>query len=1025
MKSFSQLNNIVGWTVFAIATIVYSLTAEPTGSLWDCGEFIAAANKLQVVHPPGAPLFLLIGRMFTWVAEMFFPENPEKIAHAVNIMSGVCTAFAVMFVCWATTILGKLTLVGRNGTLDSGQTIAVLGAGLIAGLSSTFATSVWFSAVEGEVYAMSTFFTAMVFWAVLKWYNLPDNKDADRWLIFAAYMAGLSIGVHLLSLLTFPALALFYYFKKYENNITYRGMIVSLIAGTGILVLVQGIVILRLPKIGSAFELFFVNSLGMPYGSGLIFFILALIGLLVYGLHYTHQRIQPNLQKGLVAFAMILVGFSTYGVVFIRANANTPINMNNPSDVFSLVSYLNREQYGDRPLLRGPHYNANPTGTESEDRYGPVNGRYEVIDQKIDYTYDSKDMMFFPRVGHYDKKEYHHEWMKAHGKSITGKPSGADNLRFLFKYQIGWMYMRYFLWNFSGRQNGEQGYYSWVSKSGHAFTGIKMIDQVWTHNQNALPDTMKNHKARNTYYLLPLIFGLFGLFFFARRNRNDFYGTLVLFVMTGLAIIIYSNQPPSEPRERDYVLVGSFMVFTIWIGFGVIALWNIFREKLNLNTNVSAIGAIALVLSAPLIMGFENWDDHNRGEHKGSRDYAINFLESCEKNAIIFTHGDNDTYPLWYVQEVEGIRTDVRVVNLSLLAVDWYIDQLRRKINESPAIKMSIPKEAYRGNKRNSLMYSGRDYIGKYSTIQDVVKWMGEDHPLPLQNGSQTESFIPVKEMVIPVDKAKVIANGTVDTTENIVIQDQIRFSLGEKTSRLIKDEIAILDIIASNNWERPIYFAVTCRPEKTLGLSDYLQLEGMSLRLVPVKTASDGNLGFIGSGRIAAEKTYDNIMNKFKWGNFDKKDLFVDRSYLPSVLSTRLAFFRLTRHYINVGQKDKAGQVLDKYFASYPHMNFPYDYNVMMLINEYYRGGMPEKAKPHVKILANELAQYMNFYQSLNSDDLAAFRYEVQQTQRTIDNVYNVVGQNDEAFKKEIQGILNPYKVQQAPVEGVVPPGQ
>lgn len=1023
MKSFNQLNNILGWTVFAIAAIVYALTAEPTGSLWDCGEFIAAANKLQVVHPPGAPLFLLVGRMFTWVAEIFFPDDPAKIAHAVNIMSGICTAFGVMFIAWSTTILARLTLVGRKGTLDSGQTIAVLGAGLVAGLSSTFATSVWFSAVEGEVYAMSTMFTTMVFWIILKWYQLPDTKDADRWLILAAYMAGLSIGVHLLSLLTFPALALFYYFKKYEKN-TYQGMIIAMAIGTAALVLIQGIVILRLPKIGSAFELFFVNSLGMPYGTGLAFFILTLIGGLVYGLYYTHENLKPNLQKALIAFAMVLVGFSTYGVVYIRANANTPINMNNPSDVFSLVSYLNREQYGTRPLIRGPHYNAAPTGTDSEDRYGPVDGKYEIVDKKISYTYDSKDMMFLPRRGHYDKKQYHHEWMKAHGKGITGKPTGADNMRFLFKYQVTWMYWRYFLWNFSGRQNGEQGYYPWVSKSGHAFSGIKAIDEAWTYNQDAIPDTIRNHKARNTYYLLPVIFGLFGLFFFARRNRNDFYGTLILFIMTGLAIIIYSNQPPSEPRERDYVLVGSFMVYTIWIGFGVVALWDIFKNKLNLNTNVAAIGALLLVLTAPVIMGFQNWDDHDRSSHQGSRDYAINFLESCEKNAIIFTHGDNDTYPLWYVQEVENVRTDVRVVNLSLLAVDWYIDQLRRKVNTSPAIKMTIPKAAYRGNKRNSLMYSGKDYMNKYANIQDIVKWMGEDHPLPLQNGTQTESFIPVKEIRIPVDRAKVIANGTVDTSENVTILNEIRFSLGKERSRLIKDEIAILDIIASNNWERPIYFAVTCKPDKTLGLRDYMQLEGMALRLLPVKTKSDGNLGFIGSGRIAADKTYDNIMNKFKWGNFDKEDLFVERSYLPSVLSMRLTFFRLARHYINIGQNEKAGQVLDKYFQSYPHMNFPYDYNIMMIINEYYRGGMPEKGKPHVKILANELAQYMNFYRSLDADDLGSFRYDLQQTQRTVDNLYRTVQSNDEAFRTEIQGMLSPYLTQQQP-EGIQPSGQ
>lgn len=1018
MKSFKQLNNVVGWLVFAIATVVYSLSAEPTGSLWDCGEFIAAAYKLQVVHPPGAPLFLLIGRMFAWVAEIVAPDNPAAIAHAVNIMSGICTAFAAMFVCWTTTILAKLTLVGRGEELEGGAAIAVLGAGLAAGLTTTFSTSIWFSAVEGEVYAMSTFFTAMVFWAMLKWYQLPDNKDADRWLVFVAYMAGLSIGVHLLSLLTFPALALFYYFKKYDS-VTLKGVLLSLASGVGLLVLIQAIVILRLPKIGSAFELVFVNSFGLPYGSGLWFFIILLVGGLVYGLRVAHQKFRPNLQKAVVAMSMVLVGFSTYGLVFIRANADTPINMNNPSDVFSLVSYLNREQYGDRPLLRGPAYDAQPVGTDSEDRYGPVDGRYEVVDQKISYKYNPADMMFFPRRGHYDKAEYHKEWMKAHGRNANDSPNQVDNFRFLFKYQVSWMYWRYFMWNFVGRQNGEQGYYPWVSKSGHAFSGIQPIDEMWTYNQSEIPDTIKNHQARNTYYFLPLIFGLFGLMFFYRKNKNDFFGTLVLFIMTGLAIIIYSNQPPNEPRERDYVLVGSFMVYSMWIGFGVIALWDIFKSKLKLNSNVAAVGALALVMTAPAIMGFQNWDDHNRGEHTASRDYAINFLESCEKNAIIFTHGDNDTYPLWYAQEVENIRTDVRVINLSLLAVDWYIDQLRRKINDSEAIKMTIPEAEYRGSKRNSLLYANKDYLPKYASIQDVVKFMAESHPLPLQNGTQTESLFPVKEISIPVDRAKVIANGTVDTTEAVTIQNSINFVV--KKSRLIKDEIAILDIIASNNWDRPIYFAVTCRPEKTLGLDDYLQLEGMALRLVPVKTASNPQLGFIGSGRIAADKTFDNIMTKFKWGNFDKEALYVDRSYAPSVMSMRLTFLRLARHYIQTNQKDKAVEILDKYFAVYPHKTFPYDYNAFMLMGEYYRAGHPEKAKEHMMILAKESAQFMKFYASLSSQDLSAFGYDSQQTQRVIQQMNQLAGQNDEEFRKEIQAILAPY-IQAAPPQN--PPG-
>lgn len=1008
MNSFDQKKNLVGWLVFAIATAVYALSAEPTGSLWDCGEFIAGAYKLQVVHPPGAPLFLLVGRMFTLVAETLFPGNPANIAYAVNLMSGICTAFGAAFAAWSTIILAKLAIAGRErNDLTTGETIATLGAGLVAGLATTFTSSIWFSAVEGEVYAMSFFFTMLVFWSMLKWYNLPDNKDADRWIVFAAYMAGLSIGVHLLSLLTFPALALLYYFKKYDNH-TIRGGIISLVTGVGLLVLVQAIMILNLPQIGAGFDLFFVNSLGLPYGSGFMVFLALLIGAVVYGLYYAHQNVIPNLQKAVLAFAMVLVGFSTYGTILIRANANTPINMNAPADVFSLVSYLNREQYGDRPLLRGPHYAAGrPIRYDYEDRYAPVDGRYEVVDRKVTPVYNPADMIFLPRRGHIEKAQFHRAWTEYLRGSADAQPSQVDNVRFFVQYQLGWMYWRYFMWNFVGRQNGEQGYYPWDVKSGHWLSGVSAIDGGRLYNQSQLPETMKQHQARNTYYFLPFLFGLLGLVFFARSHRNGFLVTLMMFLMTGIAIIVYSNQPPNEPRERDYVLVGSFMVYCMWMGFAVVALWRLLMNKAKLPSTASAIVALGLVLTAPIIMGMQNWDDHSRSSHTGARDYAINFLESCEKNAIIFTHGDNDTYPLWYAQEVEGIRTDVRVVNLSLLAVDWYIDQLRRQVNTSPAIKMTMDPSDYRGFKRNQIMYAGQDALPPGSTIQSVVNFLAEDHPLPLQSGGQTETYLPTKTITIPAPKEQVLASGTVGVEDSAKIQD-IRFTINK--SSLIKDEAAILDIIASNNWERPIYFAVTCRPEKVLGLDDYLQLEGMALRLVPVKSASDRNLGFIGSGRIAPDHVYDNFMNKFKWGNFDKERLFVDRSYAPSVMSMRLVVLRLVRHYNQVGEKQKVGEVLDRYFEAFPHMNFPYDYNALMLIAEYYRAGLTEQAKEHVRILAQESVEHMNFYASISPDDLSSFSFEFQQTQNAINRLHQLVEANDEAFKTEMQTLLRPY---------------
>ena len=632
MISYKQLNNIIGWTVFAIATIVYSLTVERTGSLWDCGEFIAGAHKLQVVHPPGAPLFLMIGRMFIWVTSLItdVEAHPEHIAFAVNLMSGLCTAFAAMFVCWSTTILAKKSLVNNDDEMSSGEQFAIAGAGLVAGLATAFATSVWFSAVEGEVYAMSTFFTTSVIWCSLKWYQLPDTKDADRWLILATYLAGLSIGVHLLSLLTFPFIGILYYLKKWKDT-NFFGMLMGAAGGVVVLVVVQYFIILKLPGIGASFDKIFVNGFGLPYFSGFIFFILLLIGGLAFGLYYTRDKVKPDLHKVFVGLSMIMIGFSTYGTIVLRAQANTPINMNNPSDVYSFVSYLNREQYGDRPLLFGPHFQAQPVRQDIEDKYGPKDGQYEVVDRKITNIYRNADYMFFPRMGHFDREGPYRNWM---GRN-QGKPSSVDNFKFFFRYQINWMYWRYFMWNFVGRQNGAQGYFDGDPTSGNWMSGITAVDNLKLYNQDQLPESMRRHKARNHYYFLPLIFGLVGLFFFFGRNPKDAWATVGLFLMTGIAIILYSNQPPNEPRERDYVLVGSIFVFCMWIGMAVPAIYALLKDRLSLSGNIGAIVATALVFTAPFLMGSQNWDDHSRADHTGARDYASNFLNSCAKNQKI------------------------------------------------------------------------------------------------------------------------------------------------------------------------------------------------------------------------------------------------------------------------------------------------------------------------------------------------------------------------------------------------------
>ncbi|MFT4665882.1 MAG: hypothetical protein ACI8YQ_000933 [Polaribacter sp.] len=1005
MNSNKRLYNIAGWIVFAIAMTVYFFSVERTGSLWDCGEFITGAHKLQVVHPPGAPLFILIGRLFTFVAEIF-SDNPEDIAFSVNLMSGACTAMAATFICWVTIMMGKLTLVGREEEADSAQAISLAGAGIVAGLSTAFATSIWFSAVEGEVYAMSTFFTTLTFWAVIKWYSRPDVPESDRWLIFAVYCAGLSIGVHLLSLLTFPALGLFYYFKKYDNH-NIKGMALGVIGGLAFLVFIQKAIIVGIPKVWSLFELFTVNTMGLPFHSGIVPTVLLLVGLVYFGLKWAHDKRNALAQNLIVAATLVVIGFSTIGVVVIRANANTPINMNNPSDVFRLIPYINREQYGERPLLKGPHFNGSLKATNVTDRYGKVGDHYEYTEQKISQEWDPAGEMMFPRMGHMDpnRKPLYYQWM---GRT-SGNPTMGDNIHYFLRYQVGWMYWRYFMWNFSGRQNGEQGFNPHDLKSGHWISGIPFVDNTRLYDQGSMPESMLNDQARNRYFMIPLFLGLLGVFFHLKRRPNDFIGLLALFIITGIGIIIYSNQPPNEPRERDYVLAGSIFTFCIWIGMGVLALANILRTKVNLDMKMAGPIAIAVALSAPLLMGTQNFDDNSRRHHKGSRDYASNFLHSCDPNAIIFTYGDNDTYPLWYAQEIEGIRTDVRVVNLSLIAVDWYIDQLRRKVNNSPAIKMSIPKEAMYGKKRIQI-----PFIEKAETmsLKDALKWVGEDHPVPLQNGKSLESFLPTRNVYIPVNKRRVIENGTVSIKDTARIEDRISFNLG-KGNFLFKGDLAILDILASNAFERPVYFAVTCRPESLHGLDNYFELEGLSLRFIPVKSKGDRKYGMVGKGRVDLDSAYKNIMEKFSWGNFDKERLFVDRSYGPSIQTIRVSMMRLGEELLKAGDTKRAVDIVDKYFEAFPHMNFSFDGNTMIFINMYEQANQHEKALPQIRTLAKETEEQLQFLMyGLTPDELqAGFTQEFSNFQRVKNDLLRVARESgDKALEEELKAQFSPF---------------
>ncbi len=1007
MQSFKRFSNITGLTVLIVSFIVFLNSVEPTGSLWDCGEFILGAYKLQVVHPPGAGLFLIIGRIFAWIATLV-SDNPADIALAVNIMSALSTSVAAMLVSWITIMFGKLALVGRENVPTTSQNTALAFAGLASGLATAFSTSVWFSAVEGEVYAMSTMFTMLTLWAGTKYYFIDDEDVAKKWLILSIFASGMSVGVHLLSILTLPAIALLVYYKKYKEH-TLKGAFIAMLMGVLGIVFIMKFIIVGIPSLWKSMELFCVNSLGLPMQSGIVPTLIILVGLAYFALKFAHKKQNQILQIAAISTILVTVAFSMVGVVVIRANTDTPINMNVPSDPLRLLPYLNREQYGERPLLSGPHYDAEPVSVNKSERYGKVGDKYKVVDEKYEYVYASKDKMMFPRIGHTDsgRPDLHRMWRETLNGSSKGKPTMGYNLQFLLHYQVNWMYVRYFMWNFVGRQSADQGYYPWDVSKGNWISGIKAIDESRLYSMDNLPDTIKNDPSTNKYYFLPLIFGILGLVFHYRKRRSDFYTLLVLFIITGLGIIIYSNQPPNEPRERDYVLVGSFMTFCIWIGFGVLALYEMLSKKLS-GLSPALIAGL-LVLSAPVIMGFQNFDDHSRKGHYASRDYAANFLNSLQKDAIIFTYGDNDTYPLWYAQEVENIRRDVRVVNLSLIAVDWYINKLRNKVNDSPPLKLTLSEDQYRGKTNNQVFF---------------VNPRGEDMTLPLNifeafrrigdpaNVIQGQSFIPSRNFYLPIDKTKYSElpySGQIDSSEWV---DLIPFRFAESSNYILKDELAIMDVIASNFYTRPIYFAITCQPSKLLGLNDFTEMEGLALRITPTNVKVRSDLPSIyGFGDINTDTVYSNVMNKWTWGNFDKMKTFVDKSYMPEVQAMKLVMLRASRELLRQGETAKAKEMVNKYFEAFPHFNFPYDAGIISFIDVLIEAKDFENAKIHLNILATETKQFIDFYESQKSQKVfesfrSDFEYRLVAAQRIVEMADRV---DDDGFSKTIHDMIDP----------------
>lgn len=989
MQKTTQINNILGWLVFIIAAVTYFLTLEPTASWWDCSEFIISAYKLEVGHPPGAPIQMILGRFFT-----IFAPDPSKAAFMVNSMSALASAATIMLLYWSIVHLAKKLF--SSDELTSGEQVAVLGSGLVGALAFAFTDSFWFSAVEGEVYALSSFFTAAVFWAILKWEDVADQPNANRWLILIAYLVGLSTGIHLLNLLAIPAIGMVYYFKKYD--FTWKGAIVALIASIGILGGIQYVIIPGVPRVAFILDKMFVNGFGLSFNSGILFLVVAIIAASVWAIRYTQKKGKYIWNTAVTMVVVILIGYSSFALIIIRASANPPMNQNHPDNAFALLRYLNREQYGDRPLLYGQYFNAPAIATISEKpQYNQVDGKYKMTGTLAGGTkYDPNMETVFPRMYSSNSSyvQAYKEWGKIKGKPVRVresnevktlmKPTFVENMRFFFAYQLGHMYWRYFMWNFVGRQNDVQGHGSFAN--GNWISGIGFLDKPKIGPRDNLPDFMKNDPSRNTYYFLPLLFGLIGMFYQynqGKKGKEGFSLVMLLFIFTGIAIIVYLNQYPYQPRERDYAYAGSFYAFAIWIGLAVPALYALLQKIVKGVPGATALTVISLVL-VPGILASQNWDDHDRSGRYMTRDYAINYLESCAPNAILLTYGDNDTFPLWYVQEVEGVRPDVKIVNMSYLGMDWYITQQLWTTNDAPPIPFTFEKEKYYMGRMDAVLFNER--IKGSVELSEAMDFLGSDDvrtKVQVMSGEMMD-YLPTRDFHISVDKQKAIESGTVKPEDADLIVDKIEFKITK--SYIVKSEMAVLNMIAANNWQRPIYIDHSLLFTNNIFFTDYLQCEGLAYRFVPIKTPKSG----INVGRIDTDILYDHIMNKFVWGNINNPDIFIDEYNKKelNIIQIRYVFARLARALIEENKKDKALEVADKMFELFPNERIPLTYDSSPMVEVYYMMNEVEKANNLVRILSSNSFALLEYYLSLPANFVNAIDEEQNREMALLQNM-------------------------------------
>ena len=971
--NFNRVNNVVGWIVGLMACTVFVMTMEPTGSFWDCGEFVSSCYKLQIPHPPGAPLFILLGRVFI----ILFGDSPHTAARGVNFMSAIGSGLSILFLFWSITHFArKIVQKGNTQTdPDKHQTFMIMSAGVVGALAYTFCDSFWYSAVEGEVYATSAFFTALVFWAILKWEQNADKPGADKWIIFIFYMMGLAIGVHLLNLLTIPAIVMVYYLKRYKP--TTWGTIIAFVIGCAITGIVQKFVIQYTIKGAGEFDIFFVNSLHLPFFSGFGTFFVLLTALIVVGIRWAVRKKYYYLKLGLWSASFMLLGYSTYFTTMIRSNADPAVDMYNVDNPVSLEGYLGRDQYGDWPIVYGPDFTDQPPNIEAGDLYVKGPHEYEVAGKVNAQDWNNTPSAhIFPRMWNSsNERQEVNTYKKFSGMQEGDNPTMADNIKYFFNYQTNWMFMRYFLWSYAGKQNDLEGFGN--VRDGNWISGIPFIDNFRLGDQSKMPDSIHtNNKSYNRLFLLPLLLGLFGLVFQLMRGRNDFWVVMLLFFFTGEAIVIYLNQAGLQPRERDYAFAGSCYAFAIWIGLGVIWVKEMF-EKYAFKGKEAMAGYAAAglcFLAVPVLMGDQEWDDHDRSKKTLARDLAKDYLESCPPNAMLFSFGDNDTYPLWYAQEVEGIRPDVRVIVNTLLGTDWYMNQLRYKVNQSAPFDVIFTPEQIMGDRRNVAYFNDKlpgfdpaKYYDLHDILQQVVASDDPKYTVQADNGSVI-NVVPTHKFSVPVDANAARASGIVHPGDSVV--SELHLDLPADKRYLLKNDLALLAIVATTKWQRPVCFT-SPQELNELGLTKYVRLRGLSYQLVPVENPNPRS-----ADAVDNDVAYKTVMDQFAYGGAGTPGVYFDEENRRHLNTIKFAHAQIAESLVAAGKKDSARKVLDHFDQNVLQSTFPYgmtsnqsnlhDYFSFRFLEACYTSEDWALAKKVDASLKKDLEQQMRYYKSL-----------------------------------------------------------